>query len=171
MKILSVMISAAMLLALCSCGGGNSSSSAETTAEPTSAAVSTFAAADASGDSAGDERIYGKWSGPQITTQGDKLSDVNMEFKRDGSFTYKAKGGYDNGEVEVTQDGTFTIDVDVVSMTFKNSAVKDLKTGKVTKEKISSDDYSDVSGTLTSEKDLYIYSDYGYTIQLKNSGS
>ena len=69
--------------------------------------------------------------------------------------------------MEVIQDGTFTIDVDVVSMTFKNSTVKNLKTGKEQKEKISSDDYSDVSGTLTSATELYIVSDYGYTIELK----
>lgn len=171
MKKISVIFSAALLLALCSCGGGNSSSSQPATAETATAAASTPAAVDMTGDSAGDERIYGKWSGPQVTTQGDKLSDVSMEFKRDGSFTYKAKGVYEEGEVEVTQDGTFTIDVDVISMTFKNSSVKDLKTGKVTKETISSEEYSDVSGTLTSEKDLYIYSDYGYNIQLKKSDS
>ena len=151
-----------MLLSLCSCSEQSSSSSQATTAEPTTAAK-----IDATGDSAGDERIYGKWSGPQVTTQGDKLADVEMEFKRNGSFDYKAKGSYEKDDVEVIQDGTFTIDVDVVSMTFKNSTVKNLKTGKEQKEKISSDDYSDVSGTLTSATELYIVSDYGYTIELK----
>ncbi len=166
-KVFSAIAAAVMLLSLCSCSEQSSSSSQATTAEPTTAAASTPGEIDATGDSAGDERIYGKWSGPQVTTQGDKLADVEMEFKRNGSFDYKAKGSYEKDDVEVIQDGTFTIDVDVVSMTFKNSTVKNLKTGKEQKEKISSDDYSDVSGTLTSATELYIVSDYGYTIELK----
>ena len=89
-----------MLLSLCSCSEQSSSSSQATTAEPTTAAASTAAKIDATGDSAGDERIYGKWSGPQVTTQGDKLADVEMEFRRNGSFDYKAKGSYEKDDVE-----------------------------------------------------------------------
>ena len=162
-----IIITAAMLAVFlfASCSK-QSESSAQTSTTAATTAASTEAVATMDSPE-GDDRIYGSWSGDQVTTQGDKLASVEMEFKKDGSFTYKAKGSYEKNEVEVTQNGSFTIDVDVVEMTFKNSEVKNLKTGKVTKEKISADDYLSVSGTLTSARELYIVSDYGYTINLK----
>lgn len=167
MKKLSYLAALIAVLTLASCTSQSSEPQTGTTAAVSSMpATGTVATIDSP---EGDDRIYGKWSGEQITTQGDKLADVEMEFTKDGKFRYKANGSYEKDKVEVSQDGTYTIDVDVVEMTFKNSSVKNLKTGKVTKEKISADDYSSVSGTLTSATELYIVSDYGYTISLRRA--
>ena len=170
MKKLCILLAAlTALCALTACSQeASSASQAETTAAAAEAASTLPTVKPGADDnSEGDDRILGEWSGEQVTTQGDKLADVTMKFTKDGKFTYKATGEYQGDDVEISQEGTYTIDVDVVEMTFKKSTMKNLKTGKETKETISSDDYQSVSGTLTSSTDLYIVSDYGYTISLK----
>lgn len=166
-KIITLIAALALICSLCSCGSGESSQTETTEAQTTAIDVTMTPSKSSDDEVTGDDRIYGEWSGPQVTTQGQTLAQVEMKFTKDGKFTYLAKGDYNGDEVEIKQDGTFTIDVDVVSMTFKNSVMKNLKTGKETKEKISEDDYQSVNGTLTSSTDLTIMSDYGYSINLK----
>ena len=170
MKRICILIAAlTALCALTACSQeAGSSSQAETTAAVTEAATTLPTVKPGlDDDTEGDDRILGEWSGEQVTTQGDKLADVTMKFTNDGRFTYKATGDYQGDKVDITQEGSYTIDVDVVSMTFEKLTMKNRKTGKETKETISADDYQSVSGTLTSSTDLYIVSDYGYTISLK----
>ena len=152
-KIIALIFAAAMLFSLCSCNESGSASQTETTKPLVS--------------ESGDDRILGDWSGEQVTTQGEKLGDVDIHFSDDKTFVYKVKGDYNGESVESEQSGTYIIDVDVVTMTFKNTKVKNLKTGETEEETVDPEEYSSVSGTLTSPTDFTIDPGVGYTVTLK----
>ena len=165
MKKVKLIFSAALiiLLSFSACGQNESANAEQTTAEPETTQETTVNDYDYDSDDL-DKRILGDWSGKQCDLDGNELADIEIRYTDDGRFTYFANGDYDGDEVKVEQSGTYTIDVDVVTMTFKHSKVTNTKTKEVTEEDL---EESTLSATLTSSTDLYIVSYAGYTIELK----